>query len=223
LNAVNSISDDARTLSLRQDMVAKQIRARGIRSERVLAAMLAVPRHAFVPEETLEAAYADKPLDIGERQTISQPYMVAAMAEALDLQPGEKVLDVGTGSGYSAAILSMLGAHVFTIEKHVSLAERARRTLAQLGCANISMRTGDGSAGWPEAAPFDAISVAAAAPSVPQPLIEQLADGGRLVIPIGDSNEQELVLVRKQKNGIISKNLTSCRFVPLTGQFGFAE
>ena len=154
MSAVISISDDARSLSLRQDMVAKQIRARGIRSERVLAAILAVPRHAFVPEETLEAAYADKPLDIGERQTISQPYMVAAMAEALDLQPGEKVLDVGTGSGYSAAILSMLGTQVFTIEKHASLAERARRTLAQLGCARISMRTGDGSAGWPEAAPL---------------------------------------------------------------------
>lgn len=218
-----STLDDVRALSLRRDMVEKQIRARGIRSERVLAAMLAVPRHAFVPEESLDEAYADRPLDIGECQTISQPYMVAAMAEALDLRGAEKVLEVGTGSGYSAAILSMLGAHVFTIESHASLAERARITLAQLDCANISARIGDGSAGWPEAAPFDAISAAAAAaPAVPQPLIHQLAESGRLVIPIGDSAEQQLVLVRRNKHDIISRSLTSCRFVPLTGQFGFA-
>lgn len=220
--AVITTLDDERSISLRREMVEKQIRARGIRSERVLAAMLAVPRHVFISEEPVEAAYADRPLGIGEEQTISQPYMVAAMAEALDLRGGEKVLDVGTGSGYSAAVLSMLATTVFTIETHAPLADRARRALELIGCGNVSMRTGDGSAGWPEAAPFDAISVAAAAPSVPQPLIEQLAEGGRLAIPIGDSNEQELVLLRKHGTEIISKNLTNCRFVPLTGQFGFA-
>jgi len=203
-------------------MVETQIRARGIHSQRVLDAMLAVPRHAFVPEHSIEAAYSDRPLDIGEGQTISQPYIVAAMAHAFDLHGGEKLLDVGTGSGYSAAILSMLGARVFTIETHASLAERAQRAFDLIGCAIISMRTGDGSLGWPEEAPFDAIAVAAAAPGIPQPLVEQLAEGGRLVIPIGDTQEQELTLVRKIAGVVNSFRLTPCRFVPLKGQHGFA-
>jgi protein-L-isoaspartate(D-aspartate) O-methyltransferase len=219
---VITVLDDARSNALRREMVETQIRARGVRAERVLEAMLAVPRHAFVPGESLEAAYSDHPLNIGEGQTISQPYIVAAMAEALELRGGEKLLDVGTGSGYSAAILSMLGAQVFTIETHASLAELASSTLAQIGCANIALRTGDGSQGWPEAAPFDAITVAAAAPCIPNPLVEQLGEGGRMVIPVGNAQEQELVLVRKSQGEVTSITISYCRFVPLTGQYGFA-
>jgi protein-L-isoaspartate(D-aspartate) O-methyltransferase len=213
--------DNPRSQELRREMVEEQIRARGIRSERVLAAMMAVPRHVFVAEEPLEMAYADRPLGIGQGQTISQPFMVAAMAEALELEGPEKALDVGTGSGYSAAVLSRLCREVFSIETHASLAERARATLARLGYHNIHLRTGDGSGGWPEAAPFDAIEVAAAAPRVPQPLLEQLAAGGRLIIPVGGADRQDLVLISKRDGGLLSRTLHGCMFVPLTGEHGF--
>lgn len=214
-------ADDRRAAELRAEMVERQLRKRGIRDERVLRAMLTVPRHIFVRADSLETAYSDHPLEIGEGQTISQPFMVAFMAEALELTGAEKLLDVGAGSGYSAAVHSQLASRVFAIEASSILAERARATLANLGYANITLRTGDGSLGWPDEAPFDAICVAAAAPSVPAPLTDQLSDGGQLVIPIGAGAEQDLVLVQKKNGGLHSKTIGYCRFVPLTGQHGF--
>ena len=214
-------ADDRRAAELRAEMVERQLRKRGIRDERVLRAMLAVPRHLFVRADSLETAYSDHPLEIGEGQTISQPFMVAFMAEALELTGAEKLLDVGAGSGYSAAVYSQLASRVFAIEASAILAERARSTLANLGYANIMLRIGDGSLGWPEEAPFDAICVAAAAPAVPAPLTDQLSEGGRLVIPIGAGSEQDLVLVRKKNGALHSKTIGYCRFVPLTGQHGF--
>jgi protein-L-isoaspartate(D-aspartate) O-methyltransferase len=208
--------------ALRRAMVEEQMRARGIRSEQVLRAMLAVPRHLFVPEEHLDSAYADRPIEIGEGQTVAQPFMVAAMAEALELSGAEKVLEVGTGSGYSAAVLSLLAAQVYTVEKYPSLAAEARRRLDGLGCRNVSVYAGDGSVGLQSAAPFDAISVAAAAPDVPAPLVDQLAQSGRMVIPVGISENQELLLVTKRGGKIDSRRLHYCRFVPLTGRHGFA-
>lgn len=205
----------------RRAMVEQQIRLRGIASPRVLDAMQRVPRHEFIPPEQRRAAYDDTPLSIGEGQTISQPFMVAAMAEALELSGGERVLEVGTGCGYQAAVLSLLAREVFTIETHASLAEEARNRLARLGYANVQVATGDGTLGWLDAAPFDAIVVTAAAPGVPPPLVEQLAEGGRLVIPVGPAEHQELRRVRKS-GGIPSQEiLYDCRFVPLVGQYGW--
>jgi len=214
--------DDEPFAALRRAMVEEQMRARGIRSERVLSAMLAVPRHLFVPEVHLDSAYADRPIEIGEGQTVAQPFMVAAMAEALELSGAEKVLEVGTGSGYSAAVLSLLAAQVYTIEKYPSLAAEARRRLDELGCHNVFVYAGDGSAGLQSAAPYSAISVAAAAPDVPAPLVDQLAESGRMVIPVGNSENQELLLVTKRCGKIDSRRLHYCRFVPLTGRHGFA-
>lgn len=221
MNIPSISADDPRADSLRREMVERQLRKRGIRDERVLSAMLAIPRHVFVPAESLEDAYSDRPLEIGEYQTISQPFMVAFMAEALELTGAEKLLDVGAGSGYSAAVHSRLAASVFAIELSQVLADRARATLEQLSITNIALRVGDGSLGWPEEAPFEAICVAAAAPSVPRPLTEQLAEGGRLVIPVGSSEQQDLVLVRKTHAGLNSRTIGHCRFVPLTGKHGF--
>jgi protein-L-isoaspartate(D-aspartate) O-methyltransferase len=207
----------------RREMVERQLRKRGIRDARVLDAMLAVPRHEFVPEEFRGQAYDDKPISIGEGQTISQPFIVAAMIEAMELKGNEKVLEVGAGSGYAAAILSRLAAMVYTVESRPNLATAAHERLARLGFADIAVHTGDGSAGLKEAAPFDAILVAAAAPLVPQPLIEQLAEGGRMVIPIGDEQTQELVLMRKSNGEIHSRTLHHCSFVPLIGRYGFSR
>jgi protein-L-isoaspartate(D-aspartate) O-methyltransferase len=214
--------DDERFAALRRAMVEEQMRDRGIRSEQVLSAMLAVPRHLFVPKEHLDSAYADRPMEIGEGQTVAQPFMVAAMAEALELSGTEKLLEVGTGSGYSAAVLSLLAAQVYTIEKYPSLAAEARRRLDGLGRQNVFVYAGDGSVGLQSAAPFGAISVAAAAPHVPAPLVDQLAESGRMVIPVGDSENQELLLVTKIGRKIDSRRLHYCRFVPLTGRHGFA-
>jgi protein-L-isoaspartate(D-aspartate) O-methyltransferase len=219
---IERIPDDERFAALRRAMVEEQMRARGIRSERVLSAVLAVPRHVFVGKEHLDSAYADRPIEIGEGQTVAQPFMVAAMAEALELSGAEKVLEVGTGSGYSAAVLSLLAAQVYTIEKYPSLAAEARRRLDELGCHNVFVYAGDGSAGLQSAAPYGAISVAAAAPDVPAPLVDQLAESGRMVIPVGDSENQELLLVTKRCGKIDSRRLHYCRFVPLTGRHGFA-
>jgi protein-L-isoaspartate(D-aspartate) O-methyltransferase len=205
----------------RHAMVEHQIRLRGVRSERVLEAMRAVPRHEFVPPEMQPIAYADQPLPIGEKQTISQPFMVAAMTEALELAGPEKVLEVGTGSGYQAALLSRLAARVLTIEYHGSLAEAARERLDRLGCANVVVLHGDGTLGWPEEAPFDAVVVTAAAPKIPQPLLAQLAEGGRMVIPVGDEEQQELVRVRKLGGKFPQEVLHYCRFVPLVGRYGW--
>lgn len=207
--------------ALRREMVAKQLRARGIRDERVLQAMLTVPRHEFVPEESRGRSYEDQPVSIGEGQTISQPYMVASMAEAAHLTENAKVLEVGTGSGYGAAVLSRLARIVHTIESHAALAASAQNRLARPRYENVTVHTRDGSAGLPAEAPFDAIVVAAAAPIVPQPLVEQLAEGGRLIIPIGDGDTQELVLVQKRAGEIQSSSLFHCRFVPLVGRHGF--
>ena len=205
----------------REAMVEAQIRKRGIVSPRVLQAMLAVPRHEFVPAAFHGEAYQDKPLPIGEGQTISQPFMVAAMSQALELTGGERVLEVGTGSGYQAAVLSLLAGEVFSIESHPALALAAQQRLERLGYSNVHVHTGDGSAGFPEGAPFDAILVAAAAPSIPAALTSQLREGGHLVIPVGTQENQELLLARKRTGAVESKVLFDCRFVPLLGRHGW--
>jgi protein-L-isoaspartate(D-aspartate) O-methyltransferase len=207
----------------RRDMVVRQIRDRGIRSARVLDAMQAVPRHLFVPREHIAEAYADEPLPIGEGQTISQPFMVAAMSEALSLEGRERVLEVGAGSGYQAAVLALLARDVIGMESQPALAASARERLARLGFTNVQIEEGDGSLGWPVAALYDAILVAAAAPAVPPPLVDQLAEGGRLVIPVGTPEHQELIRVVKNDGRTTSESLYSCRFVPLLGQFGWGN
>jgi protein-L-isoaspartate(D-aspartate) O-methyltransferase len=205
----------------RAAMVEQQLRRRGIRAENVLAAMREVPRHEFVPAEGRAMAYADAALPIAGGQTISQPLIVAIMAEALELGGMERVLDVGTGSGYNAAVLSHLAREVFSIERQAKLAEEARETLQTLGYQNVHIVTGDGSEGWPKAAPFDAIVVAAAAPVIPPPLLEQLKEGGRLVIPVGGIENQELVRIIRRAGGCVRRTLCPCRFVPLSGRYGF--
>jgi protein-L-isoaspartate(D-aspartate) O-methyltransferase len=201
----------------RAEMVEKQLRRRGIDDTSVLAAMLAVPRHAFVPPELCSRAYEDVPLPIGSGQTISQPYIVAAMTLALHLQPTDRALEVGTGCGYQAAVLSLLAKEVFTIELRAELASAASEKLEKLGYYNVHVHCGDGTLGLPEFAPFDAILVAAAAPAVPQPLLAQLAEGGRMIIPIGDADNQELQLIEKRAGAFSTKMLEGCRFVPLVG------
>ena len=206
---------------IRRDMVARQIRGRGVRSARVLAAMQEIPRHQFVSPELVEKAYADEALPHAEGQTISQPYVVAASAEALALGGHERVLEVGAGTGYQAAVLSLLAREVITLESIPALADSARQRLARGGYVNVRVEAGDGSAGFAAAAPFDAILVSAAAPSVPPPLMEQLAEGGRLVIPVGDSEHQHLMKITKSNGRTLEQELFACRFVPLLGQFGW--
>ena len=206
-----------------REMVERQIRRRGVRDPRVLRAMEAVPRHEFVPAAVLQRAYEDSPLAIGEGQAISQPYMVAAMTEALALTGSQRVLEIGTGSGYQAAVLSLLAREVVGIEFRPLLARAARQRLARLGYSNVSIEVADGSQGWPTAAPYDAILVAAAAPSVPAPLIEQLAEGGRLVIPIGTREQQELHCIRKLDGRIEDWAMFACRFVPLVGRHAWPD
>jgi protein-L-isoaspartate(D-aspartate) O-methyltransferase len=201
----------------RRRMVEEQLSARGIEDARVLAAMGKVPRHQLVPREVRSQAYADRPLPIGEGQTISQPYIVAYMTEQLRLKGGERVLEVGTGSGYQAAVLAEIAAEVYTIEIVAALGKRAEGDLARLGYKNVTVRIGDGYRGWPEKAPFDAIVVTAAPPEVPAPLIEQLKPGGRLVLPVGETF-QELLLVTKDAGGVQRKRLLPVRFVPMTGE-----
>jgi protein-L-isoaspartate(D-aspartate) O-methyltransferase len=202
--------------SLRADaMVERQIRAEGIDDPRVLAAMRDVPRHRFVPPERAAQAYDDTPLPIGYGQTISQPYIVAYMTEALELEPHHRVLEIGTGSGYQAAVLARIAKEVFTIEIVPELAARAAGTLRELGYANVHTRAGDGYAGWPEEAPFDRIIVTAAPDHVPQPLVDQLAVGGRLVIPVGDV-KQQMTILTKTKEGIVERRTIGVRFVPFT-------
>jgi protein-L-isoaspartate(D-aspartate) O-methyltransferase len=198
----------------RRIMTDSQIRARGVRDPRVLAAMARVPRHLFVPENLRASAYADEPLPIGEGQTISQPYIVAFMTETLRLDGAEKVLEIGTGSGYQTAVLAELVRDVYTVEIVEKLSVRAKGILEGLGYGNIHYREGDGSQGWPEAAPFDAIIVTAAAASLPPALGEQLAVGGRMIVPVG-TDLQELVLVRRDKKGLDQERLLAVRFVPL--------
>jgi len=204
-------------LAQRRDMVESQLRARGIRDERVLTAMLHVPRHEFVSEEYREQVYEDHPIPIGEGQTLSQPYIVAIMLQALALDSAHTVLEIGTGSGYQTALLSELTREVYSVERHAVLARNAESTLARLGYANSTVVLGDGSSGLPECAPFDAIIVSAAAPRIPAPLFAHLRDAGRMVIPVGPSHAQELVLVRKEAGEPVVTNLEGCRFVPLIG------
>jgi len=205
----------------RRQMVQMQLAARGIGDERVLEAMSKVPRHLFVPEEMREHAYEDSPLPIGEGQTISQPYIVAKMTEALSLNPHDRILEIGTGSGYQAALLAELAGHVYCIELLAPLLERAHRILVRLGYENITLIQGDGTLGWPEHAPYNAIMVTAGAPHVPEPLERQLAMGGRMVIPVGDRYSQELVAVIKRPEGMAHMNLGGCRFVKLMGEQGW--
>jgi protein-L-isoaspartate(D-aspartate) O-methyltransferase len=204
-------------------MIETQLRRRGIIDAAVLAAIEGVPRHEFVAEEFRARAYDDVPLPIGDNQTISQPYIVAAMTAALRLRPSERVLEVGTGCGYQAAILSRLAKEVFTVERLPGLARSASGRLSRLGCANAHVHCGDGTLGLPEFGPFDAILVAAAAPAVPAPLLAQLAEGGRMVLPIGDPEHQELQLIEKQGTTLLKSTLEGCRFVPLVGCHGWQE
>lgn len=200
----------------RDRMMGGQIRARGVRDEKVLQAMSRVPRHLFVPEQYQHLAYTDGPLPIGKGQTISQPYIVAFMTEALHLSPDDKILEIGTGSGYQAAILAEIVQEVYTIEIIPELGNRARDRLEEMGYKNIRVRIGDGYLGWPENAPFDAIMVTAAADEIPQPLIDQLKVGGRLCIPVGRPiNVQSLILITKKEKGVEKRNLLPVRFVPL--------
>ena len=208
---------------LRKEMVARQLEPRGIRDERVLAAFREVPRHRFAPGAGLREAYADHPLPIGEGQTISQPYMVALMTQCLGLRGGEKVLEIGTGSGYQAAILSRLAAEIYTVERVASLAERTGELFRRLDYKNISVRVGDGTLGWPEFAPYDAIIVTAGSPGVPPPLVGQLAEGGKLVIPAGSGYSQRLLVLERRGEKIIQRDEGGCVFVPLIGEHGWKE
>ena len=206
----------------RERMVADQLVRRGIRDPRVLAAIGKVPRHRFVDEALSSRAYGDYPLPIGERQTISQPYMVALMTEALELSGHERVLEVGTGSGYQSSILAELCSKVYSVERIKSLADRAIRRLDELGYYNILVRVGDGSLGWSEEAPFDAVLVAAAAPTVPETLLTQLGVGGRLVMPVGDAYSQVLRKAVRREEGICWTDLGGCVFVKLIGDRAWA-
>jgi len=208
---------------LRELMVKTQLIPRGIKDKNVLNAMSKVPRHIFVADALRDRAYDDSALPIGDGQTISQPYMVAVMTELLELDTKDKVLEIGTGSGYQTAVLAEIVSEVYTIERYETLLERAREKLLSLGYRNIFFRTGDGTLGWPEEAPFQKIIVTAGAPSVPPPLIEQLAEGGIIVIPVGSRYGQSLIKGKKQKGSLIEEYHVPCVFVPLVGEFGWQE
>jgi protein-L-isoaspartate(D-aspartate) O-methyltransferase len=208
-------SDDLSFASLRQRMVDAQLRQRGVKDERVLDAMARVPRHEFAPEAHRGEAYEDHPLSLGEGQTISQPYIVALMLEALALSPADRVLEVGTGSGYVTALLAELVAHVFSVERHAALAESAGVLLSRLGYTNLRVLVGDGSQGFAAAAPYHAIIVSAAAPEVPPALLTQLAEGGRMILPVGVADSQQLQLIRMENGHPQIALRELCRFVPL--------
>jgi protein-L-isoaspartate(D-aspartate) O-methyltransferase len=205
------------------EMIETQLRRRGVSDAAVLAAMEAVPRHEFVPKESRDRAYDDLPLPIGGGQTISQPYIVAAMTAAIHVLPGERVLEIGTGCGYQAAVLSRLAKEVFTVERRPELALSAAERLALLGYSNVHVHCGDGTLGLPDFAPFDAILVAAAAPRIPGPLLAQLSEGGRMILPVGDTEHQELQLIEKRGDTLRKSALEGCRFVPLVGYHGWQE
>lgn len=204
-------------------MVEEQVVSRGIKDLRVVAAMRKVPRHLFVEEALQNQAYNDRPLPIGEKQTISQPYMVALMTEALQLTGKEKVLEIGAGSGYQTAILAEVARKVFSIERVLSLTMRARTLLLDLGYTNVEIKFSDGTQGWEGESPFDAIIVTAGSPDIPQPLVDQLAMGGRLVIPVGDESVQDLIRLTKTEEGVKREDLGGCRFVKLIGKYGWNE
>lgn len=208
-------NDEEVFAAMRQTMVEVQLRRRGISDQRVLDAMARVPRHEFIHERDREQAYEDHPLPIGEDQTISQPFIVALMLELLELRPDDKVLEVGTGSGYVTALLAQLAAQVTSMERHQSLAERARVLIERLGYENVSVVVGDGSQGYEPSAPYNAVLVSAAAAAVPPLLLDQLAEGGRMVIPVGPTDAQQLQVIRRENNQIRTSLRESCRFVPL--------
>jgi len=216
------VSDDP-YLELRETMMETQLRKRGVKDEGVLRAMAAIPRHEFVPPQSVSMAYADEPLPIGGGQTISQPYIVAAMTEALRLRGSERVLEIGTGSGYQAAVLSLLCQEVYSIECRPELARSAAARLQRLGFHNAHVHCGDGTLGLKEFAPYDAILVAAAAPSLPEPLLEQLNEGGRMIAPIGTEEHQQLLLLTRHGNNYDSERGEGCRFVPLIGRYGWKD
>lgn len=210
----------------RMKMVDSQLRSRGIMDQRVLKAMEKVPRHLFVDEALRDQAYNDSPLPIGENQTISQPYMVALMTAALELKGGEKVLEIGTGSGYQTAVLAELADQVFSIERIAFLASRARKVLDSLNYFNVAIRVGDGTYGWKEESPFDGIIITAGAPDIPKPMLDQLAVGGRLVIPVGTRFAQNLMRVTKlsaEPSEFKQEDLGACRFVDLVGEYGWRQ
>lgn len=208
---------------LRERMVEEQLIPRGIKNQKVLDAFFKVERHKFIPEELRRSAYGDFPLPIGEGQTISQPYIVALMTESLDLTAEEKVLEIGSGSGYQTAILAELAGEVYSIERFKILSEKAEATLNALNYKNIKMKTGDGTLGWPEEAPFDRIIITAASPRIPEPLLEQLNEGGKLIIPLGEAFGQVLTLTEKKKGEITTTQICGCVFVPLVGKYGYKD
>jgi len=221
MSRVDTIAEAERYSAERARMVESQLRRRGIHDERVLEAMLRIPRHEFVPDGYKSQAYEDHPIPIGEDQTISQPFIIAVSLQALALTGTEVVLEVGTGSGYQSALLAVLARTVYSIERFASLARGAEAVLSHLGLNNVKVVVGDGSHGVREFAPFDAILVSAAAPSVPQSLLDQLSENGRMVIPVGPPYAQELRLVRKQGDKVVAEVLEGCRFVPLIGIEGY--
>jgi protein-L-isoaspartate(D-aspartate) O-methyltransferase len=205
----------------RERMVIEQLQGRGIKNKKVLDAFRKVPRHKFIQQQYQESAYNDHPVPIGEGQTISQPYMVALMTELLELKGSEKVLEIGTGSGYQAAILAELASEVYTVERVELLAQKTKSTLAELGYDNLKVKVGDGSCGWQEHAPYDGIIVTCGAPSVPEPLKEQLAVNGRLVIPVGGDFSQVLTVIERKQDAFQEKEVCCCVFVPLIGRYGW--
>lgn len=216
-------TDSIKYQRLREEMTVSQIQARGIKDPKVLDAMRKVPRHLFVSEALMDQAYGDFPLPIGEQQTISQPYIVAAMTEALELTKDDRVLEIGTGSGYQAAILAQIAFRVFTIERIRSLYVRARKIFDRLNYFNIITRYSDGTSGWKDESPFDAIIVTAGAPDIPETLVSQLSIGGRMVIPVGNAYVQELVKLYRTERGIQKISLGGCRFVKLVGEYGWRD
>ncbi|MCF8110383.1 MAG: protein-L-isoaspartate(D-aspartate) O-methyltransferase [Desulfobacteraceae bacterium] len=215
--------DSPRYKRQREAMVRNQIEARGVSDPKVLEAMRRVPRHLFVNEALRDQAYNDHPLPIGEQQTISQPYIVAMMTEALQVDQEDRVLEIGTGSGYQAAVLAEIAYRVYTIERNRTLYENARKIFEQLGYYNIISRYSDGTIGWREESPFDAIIITAGAPEIPKPLMDQLAIGGRMVVPVGSSFSQKMAKVVKEEQGIHQTDLGGCRFVRLVGQYGWKD
>ena len=211
----------------RAEMVEGQLRDRGVVDTRVLDAFRCIPRHEFVSPSLAEESYADRPLAIGDAETISQPYIVAAMTQAVRPQPGEKALEVGTGSGFQAAILAALGLRVITVERNAALYQSAHDRLSRLGFEGVEAVYGDGSVGYPAEAPYDVILITAAAPRVPQVLLEQLAEGGRMVLPVGTLSQQDLKLIVKNRDGpgdgLVSRTLDPCKFIPLVGKYGWPE
>lgn len=211
-------------LEKRREEMIQTLIDRGIQDEKIISAMRAVPRHAFVPKPIIDDSYRDSPLPIGYQQTISQPYVVAYMTEMLMIKKGDRILEIGTGSGYQAAIIAHLGAYIFTIERQKELWVKANRIFKELGYDRIITRLGDGTMGWKSVGPFDGIIVTAAGPNVPEPLVEQLKTGGRMIIPVGSRNIQELIYVEKKEDSSIEKkNMASVTFVPLIGKMGWNE